>query len=188
MITLAAAARGLEAAPVPAAAAPTPRPAPGKPRRRAVRSKQSALPVPAPVPEPSAVPAPVAEASPGDADPAMTGSAAASNAGERTDRPDCTPVPYGWLSRVAQIINMEQRYPALSRQLGEHGTVYLRLSLDRSGLVLEAPLLQSSGYRRLDEEAQDLVRRIRSFGRVPDSACPDHRILVIDQPIRFTGR
>lgn len=97
------------------------------------------------------------------------------------------PIPYGWLAKVAQTISTEQRYPAISRQLGERGTAYVRLNLDRTGALLEAPLVRSSGHAHLDDEARDVMRRIGNFGRVPDSACPGQRVIVIDQPVSFAG-
>lgn len=85
------------------------------------------------------------------------------------------------------MISDRQQYPAVARQRGERGTAHVRLNIDRSGRVLEAPLARSSGSSSLDAEAQDLMRRIGSFGRVPDSACPGWSIIVIDQPVSFAG-
>lgn len=44
-------------------------------------------------------------------------------------------------------------YPALSRRLGETGTAHLMLNVSSSGLVSDAVIVTSSGYRRLDEAA-----------------------------------
>ena len=101
--------------------------------------------------------------------------------------PNCVPIPYAWLGRVARMISDRQRYPALARQRSERGTVHVRLNLDRSGRVLEAPLARSSGFPSLDAEAQDVMRRIGTFGRVPDTACPGWQVIVIDQPVSFGG-
>jgi protein TonB len=194
-------ARGPEESVAAATGAAT-RPSPSVPQKPRPRVKPKIAPPPAPAAPPSTPPNPEAHpaAAPAEAAPATSaaatgeqaeaafaGSGAAATVDSDGPPPDCRPIPYGWLNRVAQTISAHQRYPAMSRQLGEQGTVYLRLSMDRNGLLLETPLLRSSGYRRLDEEAQDLMRRIRSFGRVPDSACPQHRVIVIDQPIRFAG-
>ncbi|MGQ0619114.1 MAG: energy transducer TonB family protein [Panacagrimonas sp.] len=134
-------------------------------------------------PDPAvAIPAPPAIES------AATTAMAASSGMKGSQRPDCVPIPYGWLNQVARIIGSAQQYPAQSRQLGERGTVYVRLSMNRGGVVLDAPLLRSSGSPRLDQEATDVMRRIRNFGKVPDSACPGQRIIVIDQPVSFEAR
>ena len=44
-------------------------------------------------------------------------------------------------------------YPPVSRRLGEHGTLTLMLTISESGIVSVAEIMESSGYRRLDEAA-----------------------------------
>lgn len=44
-------------------------------------------------------------------------------------------------------------YPPLSRRLGEYGTARLMLTVSSSGSVSDAVIVNSSGYRRLDEAA-----------------------------------
>ncbi len=51
--------------------------------------------------------------------------------------------------------------PALSRRLGEKGTVVLRVLVDRDGLPRQITLQQSSGFARLDEQAQQAMRAAR---------------------------
>ncbi|MGM9516617.1 energy transducer TonB [Roseateles sp. DB2] len=51
--------------------------------------------------------------------------------------------------------------PALSRRLGERGTVVLRVLVDRDGLPRQISLHQSSGFARLDEQAQQAMRAAR---------------------------
>jgi len=51
--------------------------------------------------------------------------------------------------------------PAMSRRLGEKGTVVLRVLVDRDGLPRQITLHQSSGFARLDEQAQQAMRAAR---------------------------
>lgn len=51
--------------------------------------------------------------------------------------------------------------PAMSRRLGEKGTVVLRVLVDRDGLPRQITLHQSSGFARLDEQAQQAMRSAR---------------------------
>jgi len=51
--------------------------------------------------------------------------------------------------------------PAMSRRLGERGTVVLRVLVDRDGLPRQITLHQSSGFARLDEQAQQAMRAAR---------------------------
>lgn len=114
----------------------------------------------------------------------------ASGAAPTLQRRGATPadcLPRGWLMQMSQTIGFSQRYPAAARQRGERGTVTVRVSVARSGRVLDAPLLRSSGYPSLDFEARDVMRRIGRFAPVPDTDCAGYDVLVIDQPVRFGG-
>ena len=51
--------------------------------------------------------------------------------------------------------------PAMSRRLGEKGTVVLRVLVDRDGLPRQITLHQSSGFSRLDEQALQAMRAAR---------------------------
>ena len=52
-------------------------------------------------------------------------------------------------------------YPALSRRLGEEGKLVLKVELDESGQVNIAQIVNSSGYKRLDEAAMAAVKTWR---------------------------
>ena len=96
---------------------------------------------------------------------------------------DC--LPLRWLQGVSRRISFELNYPAQERTLKHRGTTYVRVSVSRSGEVLDAPLLRGSGYRALDLEAQAVFRRIGRFAPVPSDACRGADIMVIDQPVVF---
>lgn len=49
-------------------------------------------------------------------------------------------------------------YPDLSRRLSEQGTTVLKITIDTSGTVVEADVVKSSGYQRLDEAAVNMVK------------------------------
>lgn len=52
-------------------------------------------------------------------------------------------------------------YPALSRRLGEEGKLVLRVELDENGRVHIAQVVNSSGFKRLDEAAMVAVKTWR---------------------------
>lgn len=52
-------------------------------------------------------------------------------------------------------------YPTLSRRLGEEGKLMLRVELDESGRVSMAQVVNSSGFKRLDEAALAAVKTWR---------------------------
>lgn len=52
-------------------------------------------------------------------------------------------------------------YPALSRRLGEEGKLVLRVELDEVGRISVAQIINSSGFKRLDEAAMVAVKTWR---------------------------
>ncbi|MDP3088354.1 MAG: energy transducer TonB [Methylotenera sp.] len=52
-------------------------------------------------------------------------------------------------------------YPAISRRLGEQGQVKLKVELDEAGRVISARVVESSGYKRLDEAGLAAVKSWR---------------------------
>ena len=52
-------------------------------------------------------------------------------------------------------------YPALSRRLGEEGKLVLRVEMDEKGHVSQAEIVNSSGFKRLDEAAMTAVKTWR---------------------------
>lgn len=51
------------------------------------------------------------------------------------------------------------QYPAEARDLGEKGTVYLRLQFNELGRVADAQIVQSSGHALLDSNARSFILR-----------------------------
>ncbi len=145
--------------------------------------QERAKPALPPKPDPQPLPTAVALAAPATAAIAAGTAQMLRRSNGRT--PDCQ-LP-AWLTQMSAAISYSLQYPAQSRQLGESGTAYVRLSVARTGHVLESPLLQSSGHRSLDYEARDVVRRIGRFAPVPATDCVGYDVIVIDQPIRFGG-
>lgn len=100
------------------------------------------LPAPDPEPEPEPEPVAVAEAPPAPQMPAG-------------------PITLSGELSVACPELSAPAYPPLSRRLGEEGKLVLRVELDESGHVNLAQVVDSSGYKRLDEAAMDAVKTWR---------------------------
>ncbi|NUP97389.1 MAG: energy transducer TonB, partial [Planctomycetaceae bacterium] len=66
----------------------------------------------------------------------------------------------------------QPEYPPLSRRRGEQGTVTLRISVDDHGVVAHVELVESSGFRRLDEAAIAGVRAWRFEPATEASGAP----------------
>lgn len=59
------------------------------------------------------------------------------------------------------LTNPAPAYPPLSRRMGEEGKVVLRVHVEPNGLPSQVEVKTSSGSPRLDQAAQDAVRRWR---------------------------
>jgi periplasmic protein TonB len=72
-------------------------------------------------------------------------------------KPVAPPPPVAVPVRVTPRLDMQRsqqpEYPAASRRLGEQGTSVIEVLVGVDGRVLDAKLLQSSGYDRLDQAA-----------------------------------
>lgn len=64
-------------------------------------------------------------------------------------------------SNAAYLQNPAPAYPVASKRMGEQGKVVLRVLIGADGLPQKIELQQSSGYDRLDRQAQEAVMRWR---------------------------
>lgn len=131
------------------------RPAPPPPvlaaREAAPSPVVTQAPPPEPVPLPVVLPAPVPE--PVKPAPAAVPVAAA----PAPATPPLVPPRFD----ADYLDNPAPAYPALSRRLGEHGRVLLRVFVSPDGHAAQAEIRESSGYERLDKAARDTVMRWR---------------------------
>ncbi len=148
----------------PPAAPPQPQPAPVQPVPKP--KKPVAKPV-APKPKPSeqAIRTPKApEPEPAPAEPpvaaAPTPPLAAAPAAATAAAPSTAPAqPKTVTSGVEYLQAPQPNYPALSRRMGEEGTVMLRILVNERGRTDRVEIHQSSGTPRLDEAARQAVLR-----------------------------
>lgn len=88
--------------------------------------------------------------------------------------PARAPVVVELPSSDAQYLqNPKPRYPAMSRRLGEQGTVLIQVMVTEKGLAQDARIKTSSGFFRLDNAALEAVSQWRFVpgkrGGVPES-------------------
>ncbi|AQR63439.1 hypothetical protein BZG35_08610 [Brevundimonas sp. LM2] len=118
---------------------------------------------------PAAVPAPPSEQV---AAPAVGRSAAAPSNAEQA-----------WEARVLAQLERNKRYPAAAQRAGQEDVVYVRLTLDRSGRVLDARVRRSRGYAALDGEVLALARRASPLPAPPAEIEGDRITLTV--PVEF---
>jgi protein TonB len=101
-------------------------------------------------------------------------------------RPPLLPPPPPTPPRPADYLNNPKPpYPALSRRLGEEGSVRLKVLVNADGSVARLEMVKSSGHPRLDRSAMDTVP---SWKFVP--AHQDGKPIAdwVTVPIQFTLR
>ncbi len=144
---------------IPRAVPPPPRPAPpAKPVPRMPRPVATSRPAarPAPAPQAEAAVQPMTAAPPAAAAPSAASPAAAS----------ASAIP-GWRSALISRLQQAKRYPAGARSSGEQGVATVTFTMDRSGHVLSAVLVRSSGSAALDAEATAMVHRAEPLPPLP---------------------
>lgn len=87
----------------------------------------------------------------------------------------------------ANIYNV-WNYPANAIGQQQQGTCLLRITVDRQGNILDVELLESSGYKSLDEEAMSAVRQGATYGPLPRSYTNEDLKIMAFFQYRLGGR
>lgn len=159
--------------PVPTKPAPSPvqpRTAPAPQAMLSAATSNQSMAVPPPVPKPvTPTPAPAVQPvlSPAPALPAPA--APVSPAAPESPRPATVPKVLS-ASAVRYLVEPVLSYPRASRDLGESGTVVLKVLVDEQGRPKEVEVAKSSGYARLDQQAVSAMRRARFQPHIEDGA------------------
>ena len=142
------------------------------------------LPTPAPLAVANAAPgAPQVAAAAPAPDPApVSAPAAAPTAAPAAPAPPAPPRIELPSSNATHLNNPSPGYPAISKRLGEQGRVMLRVLIGADGLPQKVEVSQSSGYERLDRQAQEAVMRWRF---VPGKRSGVPEAMWYAQPINF---
>lgn len=128
-----------------------------------VRPSEPAIGKPKPGPvgkiaAPPKAPAPVA-AIPTEASPTAAASTAGSNPAPQPLAAAIPALITAPVFNASYLDNPAPAYPSLSRRLGEQGKVILRVLVNAGGTTDAVELRASSGHPRLDDAAQDTIRR-----------------------------
>lgn len=175
----------------PAPTPPPPRPTPAPPKPIAPKPRPQPAPAPAPVSMPAPMPLAIADPTPAPAaptgvlepqPPAPPTPVAAPPAPPAPAAPPAPPALVQPSSSASHLNNPAPAYPAVSRRLGEQGTVMLRVLIGVDGLPQKVEVRQSSGFERLDRQAVDTVMRWRF---VPGTRAGMPEAMWYQQPIKF---
>ena len=91
-----------------------------------------------------------------------------------------------WKSQLVSRLERYKRYPAEAQSRGEHGVAQLAFSVDRSGGVHNARIVDSSGSSVLDRETLSLVERAQPLPPPPADIAGSQIAVVV--PIRYNIR
>ena len=91
-----------------------------------------------------------------------------------------------WVDKVTRIGNLN--YPEAARRRGIHGTLRLLVALKPNGHVKDVQVLQSSGYKILDQAAVRIVRLAAPFSPFPPELRKRKDILEIIRTWSFEPR
>jgi protein TonB len=65
-----------------------------------------------------------------------------------------------WRAQLEQALQQGKRYPASARRMGQSGTVVVHLRVGADGSLQHCMLHHSSGFKALDQAAEQLVRSV----------------------------
>jgi len=85
---------------------------------------------------------------------------------------------------VAAQIARNKRYPREARQDGVTGVVTVRFTIQKNGKVITQRVVTSSGDRRLDEAALEMLSRASPFPYIPESMGVE--ALTLTLPVEFS--
>ena len=109
--------------------------------------------------------------------------AAAPMPGASSRNSDAVP---NWKSQLVARLERYKRYPSEAQSRGERGVAQLAFSVDRSGGVHNARIVQSSGSSILDRETLTLVERAQPLPPPPPEVTGAQIPIVV--PIRYNAR
>ena len=89
-----------------------------------------------------------------------------------------------WEASLLAKLEHNKRYPGASQARGEEDVVYVHITLDRTGRLLDADIVKSHGYRLLDAEVLSLLRRSSPYDAPPATEAARPVSLVV--PLNFT--
>lgn len=91
--------------------------------------------------------------------------------------------PVTWQVALLGHLEKHKHYPREARMRREEGVVYVRLVIDRKGIVLKRWIEQGGGFAVLDQEALDMLDRSQPLPPPPPDIKGDKIELVV--PVEF---
>ena len=132
----------------------------------------------------------LADPPPDPADGATSGEVGAERLAEapsespETAAPRASPgIEEAYFAALRAWLDRHKDYPRLAQRRGEEGTVLLRFTVNRYGMVLDHAIVQSSGHVALDNSVEHLIRRAQPLPWIPPEMGVDWLQVII--PVQF---
>lgn len=91
-----------------------------------------------------------------------------------------------WQNKLLSHLNTHKKYPEAARANRNTGEAHVRILIDRSGQVLQASIVKSTGLGVLDEEVMAMLKRANPVPNVPIELSGETIELVV--PVRFRAK
>jgi TonB family protein len=89
-------------------------------------------------------------------------------------------------SRVAELLNQNKIYPAMAKRLEQQGRVLLKITVDKSGKLLDLEMLKESPFGSLNEAALQMVKKVEQFPPLPNEI--SHEVVTFNVPVEYKLR
>ncbi|MFE8070186.1 energy transducer TonB [Marinobacteraceae bacterium S3BR75-40.1] len=91
-----------------------------------------------------------------------------------------------WVDKITRVGNLN--YPEQARKRGIHGTLRMLVAINKDGTIREIAVLDSSGYKVLDDAAKRIVRLAAPFTPFTEEMRRDQDVLEIIRTWSFQPR
>jgi periplasmic protein TonB len=101
----------------------------------------------------------------------------------RSAQPPRPGIEAAYLAALQARLERYKDYPRPARRRGEEGTVLLRFTINRYGMVIEHAIVQSSGFQSLDNSVEHMIRRAQPLPAIPHEMGRDWMQVIL--PVQF---
>lgn len=149
----------------------------------ATAEPKAPAPVPAATPKPAPASKPPVEPKPAPAAAAAPVAAAAATAVDEEEDDEQEGLLMAYRSNVMKLTYLNTQYPKRALDLKQEGLVVVKLTLNRTGKIIDMTLLEEAKYGALNSAAERAIKRSAPYPPAPDSLKGD--TIEMELPFNF---